>query len=152
MTERKVQRALRIGELAKRVGRSIHTIRWYEAQGLLPGVIRDAGGRRVYSERHVSWLDLVGRLRATGMSISQMREYASLIKQGRASIKQQRELLSEHRARVEQTILEWNEALKLLNRKLDFYGEWITTGERPREQPASSVARAPRGRTERVHK
>lgn len=35
----------RIGELAARTGRSIHAIRWYEAQGLIPGVARDSGGR-----------------------------------------------------------------------------------------------------------
>ena len=30
-------------------GRTVHTIRWYERQGLIPGVCRDGGGRRVYS-------------------------------------------------------------------------------------------------------
>ena len=46
---------LRIGELAARAGRSVHAIRWYESQGLIPGVMRDAGGRRVYSESHPDW-------------------------------------------------------------------------------------------------
>ena len=31
---------IRIGELAARTGRSVHTIRWYEQQGLLPPVPR----------------------------------------------------------------------------------------------------------------
>ncbi len=26
-----------IGELVRRSGRSVHTLRWYEAQGLMPG-------------------------------------------------------------------------------------------------------------------
>ena len=52
-----------IGELSARSGRSIHTIRWYEAQGLMPGVQRDGGGRRVYAEGHVAWLQLMQRLR-----------------------------------------------------------------------------------------
>ena len=53
--------SLRIGELAARAGRGIHAIRWYEAQGLIPGVVRDRAGRRVYSELHLSWLDLMDR-------------------------------------------------------------------------------------------
>jgi len=69
---------LRIGEMANRTGRSIHTIRWYETQGLIPDVVRDGGGRRVYSEHHIRWLDLMERLRCTGMSITQMREYTAL--------------------------------------------------------------------------
>jgi len=39
---------LRIGELALRTGRTVHAIRWYETQGLIPGVARDSGGRRLY--------------------------------------------------------------------------------------------------------
>lgn len=119
----------------------MHTIRWYERQGLIPGVMRDAGGRRVYHERHVGWLELIERLRFTGMSIAQMREYTALIKQGRGSLKQQRALLFAHRARVRETIAAWTQALKLLDRKIDFYGEWLTTGQRPRTKPEARVIR-----------
>jgi DNA-binding transcriptional MerR regulator len=44
---------MKIGELARLSGRSVHTIRWYEAQGLMPGAAREAGGRRVFSAVHV---------------------------------------------------------------------------------------------------
>ena len=132
-----------IGELSSRTGRSIHAIRWYEAQGLIPGVIRDAGGRRVYNERHQGWLELMERLRRTGMSIRQMREYTSLVKQGRGSLKQRRELLAAHRAKVEETIADWTVALELLDRKLDFYGEWLATGERPRLDPSARGGAVP---------
>ncbi len=127
----------RIGELASRTGRSVHAIRWYEAQGLIPGVLRDGGGRRVYGERHQSWLELMERLRRTGMSIAEMREYTTLVKQGSATLKQRRELLSAHRARVEATIADWTLALKLLDSKIDFYGEWLDTGQRPAINPAT---------------
>ena len=68
-----------IGALAQRTGRSIHTIRWYEAQGLIPGVERDGGGRRVYGDLHVGWLDLMDRLRRSGMSIAEHRAALRLI-------------------------------------------------------------------------
>ncbi|MED5622001.1 MerR family transcriptional regulator [Ideonella sp. BN130291] len=127
--------ALGIGELARRTGRSVHTIRWYEAQGLVPGVVRDTAGRRRYTERHVGWLQLMERLRRTGMSIAEMRRYTALVKQGRSTLKQRRELLAAHRTRVQQTIAECTQALQLLDGKLDFYGEWIATGERPKSLP-----------------
>ena len=72
---------LRIGDVARRTGRSVHTIRWYESQGLIPGVVRDRSGRRTYSEYHIGWLDFMERLRFTGMPVAQMREYAALVKQ-----------------------------------------------------------------------
>lgn len=36
---------LHIGGLSARTGHSIHAIRWYEAQGLIPGVVRDLAVR-----------------------------------------------------------------------------------------------------------
>jgi DNA-binding transcriptional MerR regulator len=133
--------SLRIGELATRSGRSVHAIRWYEAQGLIPGVVRDSGGRRVYSERHLSWLEFVDRSRLTGMSVAQIREYAALVRQGKATLGQQQELLRCHRIRVKATIAEWTAALKFLDRKIEFYGEWLNTGQRPREKPKIGAAK-----------
>lgn len=129
---------LRIGELAARCGRSVHAIRWYDAQGLIPGVGRDAAGRRVFNQRHVQWLGLVDRLRDTGMSIAQIRAYAVLVAQGRSSLSRQREMLAEHRDRVAESIEAWQASLALIDAKLDFYAEWIATGQRP---VSESVAR-----------
>lgn len=127
--------SLRIDELAARTGRGVHAIRWYEAQGLMPGVARDRGGRRVYSELHLGWLELMDRLKRTGMSIREMREYTALAKQGRGTLEQRRQLLIAHRARVRQTVADWTAALELIEGKIDFYGEWIATGHRPKAKP-----------------
>jgi DNA-binding transcriptional MerR regulator len=120
-----------IGQLAARTGRSVHTIRWYEAQGLIPGVARDGGHRRVYGELHISWLDLMDRLRRTGMSIAEMREYTALVKQGSSTLAKRQALLSAHREQVKDMIAEWQLALKLLDSKIDFYDEWVASGKRP---------------------
>jgi len=135
----------RIGTLATRSGRSIHTIRWYETQGLIPGVERDAGGRRVYVEQHVGWLQLMERLRRTGMSISEMREYTALVKAGRSTLRQRRDMLAAHRERVLASIAEQRAALQLIDAKVGFYDEWIATGQRPKNDPNRRAAarRAP---------
>lgn len=131
--------SLHIGELATRTGRSVHAIRWYKSQGLIPGVARDGGGRRLYSEHHVGWLDLMDRLRCTGMSIAQMRNYTALVKQGKATLKERRALLAEHRARVQDNIAKWTEALALIDAKIEFYGEWVAKGQRPTIEPRQRV-------------
>lgn len=123
--------SLPIGMLAERTGRSVHTIRWYEAQGLMPGVRRDGAGRRMFSVQHIAWLDLMVRLRATGMSIAQMRGYTALVRQGKATLVERRALLQAHRQEVLARIADWNTALELLDDKIDFYGEWLHKGKRP---------------------
>lgn len=125
----------RIGTLATRSGRSIHTIRWYETQGLIPGVARDTGGRRVYVEQHVGWLQLMERLRHTGMSIAEMREYTALVKAGRPTLQQRRDMLAAHRVRVLEAIRRQRAALQMIDAKVGFYDEWIATGHRPKNDP-----------------
>lgn len=137
---------LRIGELSTRTGRSVHAIRWYETQGLVPGVARDTAGRRVYSEQHVGWLQLMERLRMTGMSIAEMQQYTRLVQQGKSTLTQRREMLRAHRERVLRTIAEWTEALELLDGKIDFYGQWLSTGRRP---PMDLLDQASRSRRTR---
>lgn len=126
---------LHIGALAARTGRSIHTIRWYEAQGLIPGVERDGGGRRIYGELHVGWLDLMDRLRRSGMSIAEMRAYTALVKLGTTTLRQRREMLAAHRERVLRTIAAHRAALKLIDAKVGFYDDRIATGQRPKNDP-----------------
>ncbi len=132
-----------IGELALRTGRTVHAIRWYETQGLVPGVVRDEGGRRLYGELHVGWLDLMERLRRTGMTIAEMRAYTALALQGKTTLQQRRDMLAAHRARVMQTIAEWKRALSLVDRKIDFYDAWIDSGRRPPLIPAETPRAAP---------
>jgi DNA-binding transcriptional MerR regulator len=117
--------SLRIGELARLSGRSVHTIRWYEAQGLMPGAARDAGGRRVFSQTHVDWLDLIDRLRKSGMSIRQMQVYARQVREGKATLGARQLLLLEHRERVKNQVQELRQALTLIDRKISLYEKWI---------------------------
>jgi DNA-binding transcriptional MerR regulator len=136
--------SLHIGEVATRTGRSVHAIRWYEAQGLVPGVERDGGGRRLYTEHHIGWLEFMDRLRGTGMSVAQMRAYTALVKKGAAALGERRALLRAHQARVLENIARWTEALTLIEAKLEFYDEWVAKGARPAVGPHRRVWRAMR--------
>jgi DNA-binding transcriptional MerR regulator len=147
-----ISKFLRIGELAARTGHTVHAIRWYEAQGLIPGVIRDAGGRRSYRDRHLSWIGLIQKLRLTGMSIAQIRDYAALVAQGRGTLKQQQAMLRAHRVRVEKTIEEWQLALEMLDHKIEYFEEWLATGQRPDKQVTAPAAQGSNGLGRRVRK
>ena len=141
-----MSQTFRIGEIADRTGLSIHALRWYEAQGLVPGVLRDQGGRRVYSELHLGWIDLVDRLRATGMSIAEIRQYTALVKQGNGTLKPRRAMLAAHRVRVKARIEEWAQALELIDYKIDFYERWLATGRRPDIALQPRLRRSPKKR------
>ena len=66
--------ALSIGEVCARCGVSSRTVRYYEELGLLPGVRRRAGGRRVYGAPELERLRFIQRLKALGLSLAEIRE------------------------------------------------------------------------------
>ncbi|WP_370196863.1 MerR family DNA-binding transcriptional regulator, partial [Aurantimonas sp.] len=54
---------LAIGDLSRRTGVKIPTIRYYEEIGLLPAPPRSAGNRRLYGEAHLRRLGFVRHAR-----------------------------------------------------------------------------------------
>ena len=71
-----VAAGLRIGELARRVGTTPRTIRYYEEIGILPSEGgRESGRHRLYGERDVQRLTEALRLKELlGVSLDELRE------------------------------------------------------------------------------
>ena len=65
-----------IGDVARLSGLSIDTLRYCDRAGLLGAVHRDGCGRRVFDPDSLGLLDVVLRLRRTGMPV---RRYATLL-------------------------------------------------------------------------
>jgi MerR family copper efflux transcriptional regulator len=66
--------ALSIREVCSRTGLSPRTVRYYEELGLLPGVRRKTGGRRVYGLDELERLGFITRLKALGLALEEIRE------------------------------------------------------------------------------
>ncbi len=69
-----LERALSIAEVGERTGLSARTLRYYEEVGLLPGVRRRQGGRRVYGPDELERLRFIRRLKQLGLSLAEIRE------------------------------------------------------------------------------
>lgn len=114
--------ALTIAEAADATGLTTHTLRYYERDGLmLAAVDRSASGHRRYSERDLSWIQLITRLRATGMPIRDVRRYAALVRAGDGNEAERLALLTAHRARVETQLAEVTGHLRAIDHKIGIY-------------------------------
>ena len=60
-----MQDGMTIGELARRVGVNIETIRYYERAGLMPHPPRTKGGRRKYSDSDLQTLAFIRKARVS---------------------------------------------------------------------------------------
>ena len=112
---------LTVGEAAAKVGLSVHTLRWYEREGLVTPVGRDTVGRRRYSPNDLDWLQLLNCLRGTGMPVREMRRYADLARTGPATEEERLRLFEEHRERVLARIADLHRDLDAINAKIDYY-------------------------------
>src|SRR5262249_117970 len=64
---------LPIGDVAKRTGIPVKTLRFYSDEGLGPRSGRSGSGYRLYSEEDIAKLDLVRTLREAGLGLSIIR-------------------------------------------------------------------------------
>lgn len=69
---------LTIQQVATLTQLSGHTLRHYERIGLSPSVNRVTNRYRRYSQQDIAWIEFLTRLRATGMPIRQMQQFAEL--------------------------------------------------------------------------
>ncbi|GAB2841991.1 hypothetical protein GCM10027074_05500 [Streptomyces deserti] len=112
-----------ISEVAALTGLTAHTLRWYERIGLMPHIDRSHTGQRRYTNRDLDWLDLVGKLRLTGMPVADMVRYAEMVREGDHTYGERFELLKATREDVLARIAELQGTLAVLDRKISFYAD-----------------------------
>lgn len=94
---------IQIGELSRRTGCNIETIRYYERIGLMPAPPR-RGRYRSYGGGDVARLGFVRRARELGFTLDEVRALLGLAAGGQASCAEVRDLAASHledvRARI----------------------------------------------------
>jgi DNA-binding transcriptional MerR regulator len=110
-----------IAEAARAAGLSAHTIRYYERAGLLAPVERNGSGHRSFTREDIEWMVVCTRLRATGMPIRRVREYAELVRAGDGNEAERLALLEAHREQVVARLREIERNLELIDYKIGNY-------------------------------
>ena len=111
-----------IAEAAALSGLTAHTLRYYERDGLmLQYVERSSSGHRRYTERDLTWIEMLTRLRSTGMPVRDVKRYAALVRAGDGNEAERLSLLVAHRARVEAQLAEATTHLRAIDHKIGLY-------------------------------
>jgi len=113
-----------IGEIAARLGLSPRTIRYYEEIGLLDGIRRKQGGKRIYTVDDYRRLKFINKLKLLGLSLAEVHELNGLYKTYRKNSKvlpRLIELLESHLTEIDKRI----ESMILLKNEIYEYREKI---------------------------
>ena len=112
-----------IKEVSEKFDISAYTLRYYEKEGLLPSIGRAENGRRFYTDTDLEWIQIVCCMRATGMSIENIKKYIELCLLGENTIPQRRQILVYQKEIIEKHIEEYKGLLKAVEHKLKHYDE-----------------------------
>lgn len=109
-----------IRAVSESTGLSMDTLRWYEREGLLPLVERDADGRRRYSPAAVRFVRLVQVLRRTGMPVDDVRAFVQM-GAGVEWHDRRAALLEEHATTIEREIERLRQDLAVVRDKIEHH-------------------------------
>jgi DNA-binding transcriptional MerR regulator len=116
-----LERDLTVAEAAREAGVSAHTLRYYERAGLLTPVERNGSGHRRFTSADIEWVVMITRLRATGMPIRRIREYAELVWAGEGNERERLAIMEAHREQVLERLAEIERNLELIDYKIGLY-------------------------------
>lgn len=117
-----------IGEVAEKMGLSIHTLRYYDKIGILPLVERSENGRRMFTDKDLIMLNTIECLKKTGMQLKDIKQYIDWCAEGASTTRQRFDLFAERKKAVEDEIAQLQKTLKTINYKYEFYKKALETG------------------------
>lgn len=116
-----------IGQVSELVGLPISTLRYYDKQGLFPGMERTSGMRK-FGDREIETLRIVECLKKSGLAIKDIKQFIDWCEQGPTTYEQRRELFVKQKQAVEAEIEHLNQVLDMLRFKCWFYERAIQDG------------------------
>ncbi|GAA2817446.1 DNA-binding transcriptional MerR regulator [Aminobacter aminovorans] len=105
---------LPIGELARRTGVKVPTIRFYEQIGLIAAPPRTEGNQRRYGKTEIDLLNFIRHARELGFEVDHIRELLAMSQEPQASCHQADSIAQSHLLEVDRRI----EKLKRLRGEL----------------------------------
>ncbi|MDO4899210.1 MerR family transcriptional regulator [Actinomyces sp.] len=135
------ERTYTIGEAARETGLTTSALRFYDREGLIPGVARTGGGTRRFTEDDLEWVRYVERLKMSGMPIKEIREYVRLYFEGDSTIEARRRMVQARRREVLRQLEELQTTLDFIDYKCWFYEVAAAAGscDAPRTMPLEQL-------------
>ena len=114
---------LSISQAARRTLLSEHTLRYYDREGLMPLLKRNASKIRDFSENDIAWLELICCLKTSGMSLEEIKNFMNLCLKGPDTCEARREMLQQHKKNVLNQMEKLQLSLETVDYKIEHYKE-----------------------------
>ncbi len=100
---------------------TVHTVRHYCDMGLVPNLRHDKNGNRIFDEESLNWLQGAKFLRASGLSIPEIRHYFALCQEGTATLKERQAILVKLKEKSQKELEDMQMRVDCLSDKIAHY-------------------------------
>ncbi len=130
-----------VGEMARLLGVTASTLRYYDKEGLLPFVERSSGGIRMFQESDIEWLQIIGCMKKAGMSIKDIRQYIQMALQGDDTIELRLAMFRHQQEVLRKQMEELRHTMQIVEYKCWYYETAKEAGtiETPQKMELSEV-------------
>ncbi len=116
-----------IGKVAEMFNLSISTLRYYDKEGLFPGMERKSGIRQ-FSDQEIEALRIIECLKASGLEIRDIKQFMAWCVEGPSTYAKRKKLIETRRKAVEAEMEELQKTLNMLKFKCWYYDTAIRDG------------------------
>ena len=120
-----------IGQVSEMFGLPVSTLRYYDKEGLFPGMHRESGIRK-FGEREIEALRIIECLKQSGLEIKDIKQFMAWCAEGNETYSLRRDLFLKRKNAVEEEIERMNRVLDLINYKCWYYEEALKDGNEER--------------------
>ena len=114
---------LKVGELAKRTGKTVRAVHLYEELGLLTPAVRSKGGFRLYSGKATRRIEWIQKLQDLGFSLTEIKAFLRDWEENETAPKamdRMREIFEDKRRETKETIARLTRLVEDLNETLAY--------------------------------
>ncbi len=120
-----------IGQVSELFGLPVSTLRYYDREGLFPGMQRSSGVRQ-FGERELETLRVIECLKSSGLEIKDIKQFMAWCAEGSETYPQRRALFLRQKERVEAEIERMRQVLAMIEFKCWYYDQAIRDGNEER--------------------
>ncbi|RDB64321.1 MerR family transcriptional regulator [Gordonibacter sp. 28C] len=117
-----------IGDAAKKMGLSASTLRYYDKEGLLPHMNRSGSGMRMFGEDDLEWIQFIERLKKSGLTIKEIKQFVDWYLEGDGTIEQRRSMFHARKQALEEEMAKLQHTLDFITYKCWFYDKALEAG------------------------
>lgn len=117
-----------IGEVAETLDLTVHTLRYYDKEGLMPFVERSPSGQRLFKDSDIEALKIIQCLKLTGMPLKEIKGFIQWCQEGDSSLNQRYEMFLERKAKVEAQMEELKKTMEIIDHKCHYYMTAVEAG------------------------